>query len=451
MVFTRDLRVDDNPALFAAGSQGPLSCLFVMDDKFVASRRWSPRRQTFLLQCLTDLDASLKQLGACLEVVPGCWSQEVQRRAIELDATSIHVSEDYSFYAQQRLNSLETWCQDNSVVLHKHPGITVVPPEHIQPSGGGEYKVFTPYWRAWLSAPKRALVDTPTSLRGVSQQHRNCSFPSSDLSAAAPICGESHGRHHLQKWLNSELSNYVDKRDHPGMDVTSKLSPYLHFGCISPLRLVELADGIPGSESFVRQVAWRDFFAQILNAHPTASWQDYRHRGDVWSYDAQVYNSWVTGSTGFPLVDAGMRQLNAEGFMPNRVRMGTASFLVKDLHQDCRLGADYFMSQLIDGDIASNYLNWQWVAGTGTDSNPHRILNPTTQAKRFDGDGLYIKRGGPELSALPPTQTINPPLATRQEIGYPPPIVDHHHQVELFKQRRLSANPFGNTPNNSAN
>ena len=139
-----------------------------MDDKFVNSHRGSPRRQTFLLQSLADLDTSLKQLGAHLEVVRGCWLREVQGRARELGATSIHVSEDYSFYAQQRLNSLETWCQDNSVVLHKHPGITVVPPEHIQPSGGGEYKVFTPYWRAWLSAPKQALVDTPTSLRGVS-------------------------------------------------------------------------------------------------------------------------------------------------------------------------------------------------------------------------------------------------------------------------------------------
>tara|TARA_Y100001936_G_scaffold176455_1_gene173086 strand:- start:13919 stop:14467 length:549 start_codon:yes stop_codon:yes gene_type:complete len=174
--------------------------------------------------------------------------------------------------------------------------------------------------------------------------------------------------------------------------------------------------------------------------HPTASRHDYRDRGDVWQYDPAAYESWVEGNTGFPLVDAGMRQLKAVGFMHNRVRMVTASFLVKDLHQDWRRGADYFMSQLLDGDVASNYLNWQWVAGTGTDSNPHRILNPTTQAQRFDGEGKYIQKWIPELSDLTPSQVIDPPYELREKTGYPLPIVDHHKQVEMFKQRRLAAN-----------
>ena len=174
--------------------------------------------------------------------------------------------------------------------------------------------------------------------------------------------------------------------------------------------------------------------------HPTASRHDYRDRGDVWQYDPAAYESWVEGNTGFPLVDAGMRQLKAVGFMHNRVRMVTASFLVKDLHQDWRRGADYFMSQLLDGDVASNYLNWQWVAGTGTDSNPHRILNPTTQAQRFDREGKYIQKWVPELSDLTPSQAIDPPYELREKTGYPLPIVDHHKQVEMFKQRRLAAN-----------
>ena len=440
LVFTRDLRVDDNPALCAAANTGNLSCLFVVDNKFSDGPAASQRRHTFLLQCLSDLDQSLRKLGTHLEIVHGDWLQQVQQRALGLEASNIHLSEDYSFYAKRRIAKLDNWCGDNNVVLHTHPGITAVPPNSISPAGGGEYKVFTPYWRSWLKTPKRSLLSAPTSLSAAAAPPPSSYSASTALPDSPLIGGESHGCERLHHWLYNELGFYAETRDYPATDETSQLSPYLHFGCISPLRLVEQASQLPESEPFIRQVVWRDFYAQILNAHPTAARRDYRDRGDVWQYDPAAYGSWVEGTTGFPLVDAGMRQLKAVGFMHNRVRMVTASFLVKDLHQDWRRGADYFMSQLLDGDVASNYLNWQWVAGTGTDSNPHRILNPTTQARRFDSEGKYIQRWVPELSELTPSQTIDPPSDLREQIGYPFPIVDHHKQVEIFKQRRLAVN-----------
>ena len=441
MVFTRDLRIDDNPALCAAAADGPISCVFVMDDQIVNASTASPRRQAFLQQCLGDLSNSLEELGAGLEVISGNWSEQLQKRAHELQATSVHISDDYSSYAKRRLDHLENWCVSQDIEFQRHPGVTALPPGDIQPAGGGEYKVFTPYWRSWLQAPKRPTLSPPNCLvsidsvstSSIPQSSRQIEKLRTDL-----VGGETHGLERLKQWLQTGVNRYEEDRDIPSTDGTSLLSPYLHFGCISPLRLVESSSNVPGSEAFIRQVAWRDFYSQILNSRPDASRHDYRNRGDEWDYDDDVYKSWVDGTTGFPLVDAGMRQLQAEGLMHNRVRMVTSSFLIKNLHHDWRLGADYFMSQLIDGDVASNYLNWQWVAGTGTDNNPHRVLNPTTQAKRFDNDAKYIRRWIPELSHQSAIDAVNPSIAVRQETGYPLPIVDHHESVEIFKGRRLA-------------
>lgn len=438
LVFTRDLRLDDNPALCAAAADAPMHCLFVMDDSVLNKSTTSHRRREFLGQCLDDLSRSLTERGGKLEVAYGNWLEQIQERIRELDITSVHISDDYSLYAQTRLQSLEDWCSDAGVAFYRHPGVTVVPPGGIQPSGGGEYKVFTPYWRAWLKSPKRSIVCPPKSFNNSSLESSPTKWdPYTELSSEI-IGGETHGWLRLNNWIQNGINGYEKNRNTPSEDGTSLLSPYLRFGCISPLRLVELCTHLPDAEPFVRQVVWRDFYAQILASRPDCSRNDYRSRGDNWEYDDRSFNSWVQGVTGFPLVDAGMRQLSSQGLMHNRVRMVTASFLVKDLHQDWRLGANYFMSQLLDGDVASNYLNWQWVAGTGTDSNPHRILNPSTQAKRFDSHAAYIRRWVPELSGLKDADALDPSPSLRKEVGYPLAIVDHHERVELFKQRRLT-------------
>ena len=438
LVFTRDLRLDDNPALCAAAADGPMHCLFVKDEAILNNPTTSQRRLSFLDQCLEDVSCSLTDRGSELEVAYGNWLEQVQQRVRELKVTSVHISDDYSLYAQTRLQRLENWCKDAGVTFCRHPGVTVVPPGDIQPAGGGEYKVFTPYWRAWLKSPKRSVACLPRSLKNsILESSPAKSNPYTELSSGI-IGGETHGWLRLTTWIQNGIASYEQNRNTPSEEGTSILSPYLRFGCISPLRLVELCAHLPDAEPFVRQVVWRDFYAQILASRPECSQSDYRNRGDIWEYDDHSFNSWVGGLTGFPLVDAGMRQLSSEGLMHNRVRMVTASFLVKDLHQDWRLGANYFMSQLLDGDVASNYLNWQWVAGTGTDSNPHRVLNPTTQAKRFDKDAKYIRRWIPELSDLSAADAVDPSIAVRQETGYPLPIVDHHESVEIFKGRRLA-------------
>ena len=190
-----------------------------------------------------------------------------------------------------------------------------------------------------------------------------------------------------------------------------------------------------GGDAFVRQLCWRDFYLQILDQRPDVSRNDYRDRKYTWNQDLDLLTLWKKGQTGFPIVDAGMRQLLSEGFMHGRVRMVVASFLTKDLHIDWREGSQHFMKYLVDGDIASNQLNWQWVAGTGTDSNPHRIFNPTRQSEKFDEDGNYIRRWVPELKDVDSKEIHEPSSEIRLEKKYPKPIVDHHEAIAIYKSK----------------
>jgi deoxyribodipyrimidine photo-lyase len=239
------------------------------------------------------------------------------------------------------------------------------------------------------------------------------------------------------------VSGYEAAHDDLAADATSRLSPYLHFGCVSPLEVVLAVDGLPGDEAFVRQICWRDFYQQILAARPDAAWSDYRPRGDEWNRDPEALDAWKEGRTGYPVVDAGMRQLAREGFMHNRARMIVASFLTKDLYVDWREGARHFLDLLVDGDIANNNLNWQWVAGTGTDTNPHRVFNPTVQGKRFDPDGEYVRRYVPELAALRGPATHEPKSDVRLAYDYPEPIVDHRVAVDAYRAHLQPASTDG--------
>jgi deoxyribodipyrimidine photo-lyase len=243
----------------------------------------------------------------------------------------------------------------------------------------------------------------------------------------------AHGR--LEDWVGAGLAEYEDRHDDLPGNATSRLSADLHFGCISPLEAVRAAGRRRGATPFTRQLCWRDFYAQILAARPDAAWHDFRTRDDRWNDDPSVLTAWAEGRTGYPVVDAGMRQLAAEGFMHNRARLIVASFLTKDLYVDWRVGARHFLDLLVDGDVANNNLNWQWVAGTGTDTNPHRIFNPTVQGRRFDPDGEYVRRYVPELAALRGGATHEPDANVRRAYGYPDPIVDHHHAIAEYRTR----------------
>jgi deoxyribodipyrimidine photo-lyase len=420
--------------------------LFVFDDAILASAFNRPNRTGFLLESLHDLDDALRALGGALVVRRGEWVDEVVRVVQHVDASAVHVSDDVSGYAQARLERL---VKAVGVPVERAPGITVVPPGELTPGAGSDhYKMFTPYFRRWSEtrhrhvepAPGRVLlpdgVDTGTipELAHLADGARSPDVVPGGARAA-------HAR--LGAWVDAELRGYADHHDDLGADATSRLSPYLHFGCVSPRELLRTAARHQGEgpDAFVRQLCWRDFYAQLLAARPEAAWSDYVDRGDRWRDDPEAVRAWKDGRTGYPVVDAAMRQLQVEGFVHNRARMVVASFLTKDLYVDWRVGARHFLDLLVDGDVAQNNLNWQWVAGTGTDNNPHRVFNPTVQGQRFDPDGDYVRRHVPELRAIKDGSVHDPPLKVRRAYDYPDPIVDHNEAIAEYKDRRARASP----------
>jgi deoxyribodipyrimidine photo-lyase len=248
--------------------------------------------------------------------------------------------------------------------------------------------------------------------------------PSPDL----PAGGETAARRRLAAWARGGLARYEERADDLAADATSRLSPYLRFGCLSPLEVESRASG---AEAFVRQLCWRDFFQQVTAARPDWARRDYRPRSVGWREDDEALQAWKDGRTGYPVVDAGMRQLAREGWMHNRARLIAGSFLTKDLRVDWRKGAAHFWDLLVDGEIANNTGNWQWVAGTGNDTRPNRVLNPTTQAKRHDPEGEYVRRYVPELAGIDGSRVHEP--WKLDGVDYPAPIVDHAKAARAFR------------------
>jgi deoxyribodipyrimidine photo-lyase len=445
VVFTRDLRVDDHPALArATGDADVVVPLFVLDDAILGGSYNRPNRTGFLVESLHDLDDALRGLGGALVVRRGDWVREVAAVVDEVGAASVHVSDDVSGYARGRLDRL---ADAVDVPVERAPGVTVVEPGEISPGAQGDhYKVFTPYFRRWSEVRRRHVVPAPTKVTlpdGV--EHGRLpelgDLVDGERSPDLVAGGASTGHARLEEWISGDLRRYADHHDDLPGDLTSRVSPYLHFGCLSPVEVVRAAAHHQGEgpDAFVRQMCWRDFYAQILAARPDAAWCDYVARGDRWRDDPDAIVAWKDGRTGYPVVDAGMRQLRQEGWMHNRARLVVASFLTKDLSVDWRVGAQHFLDLLLDGDIANNNLNWQWVAGTGTDTNPHRVFNPTVQGQRFDPDGDYVRRYVPELRAIKDGTVHDPDAKVRRAYDYPDPIVDHREAIAEYKARDRSS------------
>ncbi len=428
VLLTRDLRVHDNPALARAVEEAETVLpLFVLDERIGRTRYGAAaNRRAFLLEALADLDASLRLRGAALDVREGDVVAETVRAARAVGATTVFASADVSPYAVARERRLGA-----ELDLRLVDGTFVVPAGEVAPTGNDHYQVFSPYHRAWTQVPFGAPEATPIVIRlppGVVP----APIPASALVSPVPG-GETAGVTRAGAWLRSHLDDYGSGgHDAVAADATSRLSPYLHFGCVSARALAVRAQE-RGGEAFVRQLCWRDFYAQILFAQPRTQVDDMRPRGDRWLDDPEGLAAWKEGMTGYPLVDAGMRQLRAEGWMHNRARMVTASFLVKDLGIDWREGARHFFDLLLDGDIAQNIGNWQWVAGTGVDTRPNRIYNPTAQLKKLDPEGEYVRRYVSELADVPSRAIAEPGLLAP---SYPGPIVDHATAVEAFRRRR---------------
>ncbi|MFF4650424.1 cryptochrome/photolyase family protein [Streptomyces sp. NPDC001380] len=448
-LFTSDLRVHDQPVLRAALDDADrVVPLFVLDDAVLASGFTAPNRAAFLADSLEDLDASLRDLGGRLVVRRGDPARVAAELAAETGADTVHVASGVSRHAQRREDRLREALGGR---LRVHDAVvTVVAPGAAVPAGKDHFAVFTPYLRRWEAAARREVLDpphraaVPEGVRGESLADVRAALAKAgggEPSPGLPRGGETEARRRWDAWVSGPVAAYEDRRDELAGDATSRLSPYLHFGCLSATEAVRGAgaEGSVGAESFVRQLAWRDFHHQVLAARPGAASADYRPRGDAWEADAREVAAWREGRTGFPVVDAGMRQLAHEGWMHNRARLLTASFLTKTLYADWRLGAAHFLHLLVDGDMANNQLNWQWVAGTGTDTRPNRVLNPLVQAKRFDPRGDYVRRWVPELAGVEGAAVHEPwrlPRSRREQLGYPAPVVDPGAVGERFRRGR---------------
>jgi deoxyribodipyrimidine photo-lyase len=397
------------------------------------------------VESLQDLDASLTDRGARLVVRQGRWADEVAALAESTGAEVVHVAGDVSGYARRRVDGLRARLGAGVRLEVHEDALVVVPPGEVAAAGKDHMAVFTPYFRRWEKAPVRDLVPTPRALSmppvAVGRLPKAEDIAPGEPSPDVTPGGEVAGRRRMSAWLRRGIEAYDDDHDALGNDNTSRLSPYLHFGCISPVELVRRAGerSGPAAAAFVRQVAWRDFYHQVLAARPDATTRDYRPRGDRWHRSEEELTAWKEGRTGYPIVDAGMRQLAREGWMHNRARLITAHFLCKTLYIDWREGAQHFVDLLLDADVANNTMNWQWVAGTGTDSRFNRSYNVVLQARRHDPHGAYVRRYVAELAELDDAYVHEPWLLPEDDfaaLGYPAPIVDQDEARQRMKRAR---------------
>ncbi|MBV2352995.1 DNA photolyase family protein [Streptomyces sp. J2-1] len=449
VLFTADLRLHDHPPLRAAleGAREVVP-LFVRDTAMDRAGFAVPNRLAFLADSLRDLDAGLRERGGRLVIRSGDPVEEVCKVVAEADADEVHMASDVSGYAHHREARLRHALEADGRRLHVHDTVTsALTPGAVTPSAKDHFAVFTPYFRQWSQQHLRDALAAPRTVRvpeGVGSEELPSRSGLSGVSEGLMAGGETEGRDRFAAWLRGGIGAYEDRHDDLPGDATSRLSPHLHFGTLSPVELVHRSRkaGGPGAEAFVRQLAWRDFHRQVLAARPTASTADYRTKNDRWrtgkSADADI-EAWRAGRTGYPVVDAGMRQLRHEGWMHNRARLLTACFLAKTLYVDWRVGARHFLDLLVDGDMANNQMNWQWMAGTGTDTRPNRVLNPITQARRYDPDGTYVRRWVPELAGVEGPAVHEPwklGRAERSGLDYPEPIVELSEGLDRFKAAR---------------
>ncbi|WP_300014496.1 deoxyribodipyrimidine photo-lyase [Pseudonocardia sp.] len=442
--FRRDLRVRDQPTFLAAAEAAPESlALFVLDPALLDPA--GPARRTFLYRALRCLDESL---GGRLLVVRGDPADVVPRIAAAAAAGRVHVAADYGPYGVRRDEAVEKALVADGRELVRTGSPYAVAPGRVRKGDGDPYRVFTPFRRAWAEHGWRAPADTDASTVDWLDPAvkdggpRAVRVPDDEpVEAPLPDATENAALARWRDFLDGPVDRYGDARDRPDRPGTSRMSVYLKYGLVHPRTL--LADLAPrrseSAQTFRTEIAWREFYADVLHRRPDSARQNYDRAFDALPTASgaaarTAFDAWREGRTGFPIVDAGMRQLRAEAWMHNRVRMIVASFLVKDLHLPWWWGARHFMRLLVDGDLASNQHGWQWTAGSGTDASPYfRVFNPITQGEKFDPDGDYVRRYVPELRDVEGRKVHQPwTLPGGVPEGYPEPMVDH-------KAERLAA------------
>lgn len=426
MWFRHDLRLADHPALRAAVDAGPdgVVPLFVLD--MSSDGRASRVQHTYLGASLERLS---ERVGG-LHLAAGGPVEEVVRAARRVGASTVHVTAAYEPYGSSRDEDVDHALAEHGIELVRTGSPCAVPPGSALTDTGSRFKVFTPFYSAWRehgwSDPEPTVRDVPWLDPG----GRAVRPPDSDGidRVSLPEAGEAAARRRWRAFLEDDLEDYDTARDEPGADRTSRMSVHLHWGEIHPRTLLADLGRSKGAEAYRRELAFREFYADVLDRRPDSAWGYYDRGFEAMQYDepGDELDAWKAGHTGFPIVDAGMRQLLGEGWMHNRVRMIVASFLVKDLHLEWQHGARHFAEHLVDFDLASNQHGWQWVAGCGTDAATYfRVFNPTTQGKKFDADGTYVRRWVPELTDVPTRHVHEPHAMDDPPADYPRPIVDH--------------------------
>jgi deoxyribodipyrimidine photo-lyase len=437
--FRRDLRLTDNTALQAALKTGaPVIPLFIIDPAILNSPRFGPPRMAFLTLALQSLDETLRMRGSRLMIRQGSPASVLREVAQATGASALFYNRDYTPFAKRRDVQVES---NLEIEAHRFDDAVMLPPGAVRKPTGDPYTVYTPFMRRWKSIRKPAMLDDQD---GRFYELDDAEWhPESWWDGPLPEASENAAQARLAAFIEQPIYQYAETRNALTPDPfnaldTSCLSPYLRFGLLSPRQVYAAARNAyqkaeeeeerQSVEAWVNELIWREFYMHIMAHFPHVDQHSFRPKYNqlVWNNSPEDFAAWQNGITGYPVVDAAMRQLQAIGWMPNRARMITASFLTKDLLIDWRKGERHFMNWLIDGDPAANNGGWQWTAGTGTDAQPYfRIFNPVEQSKKFDPDGAYIRRWVPELRDVP-VKYIHEPWKMNPPPGnYPPPIVDH--------------------------
>jgi deoxyribodipyrimidine photo-lyase len=429
MWFRRDLRLSDHPALaYAARDNNEVVPLFVIDPALV--RHSGQPRLAFMYRSLRALNHSM---GGELVVRHGDPKVVLAELAAETGSIEVVVTRDYAPYGRERDAAVAAALAAQQVSFVGKGSQYAVAPGGVLKADGTPYAVFTPFRRTWNQHGWTMPGDVVAANWSGAQRWRCEPIPHDpELQCTLPAAGEDAAHARWDEFVVSGLDTYDQTRNFPAVEGTSMMSAYLRWGQVHPRQLLADLGDSADHETFRSELAWRDFYADVLFRSPQSARQNLQSKMDAIRLDSdhaarERFELWATGCTGYPLVDAGMRQLLATGWMHNRVRMIVASFLVKDLHLPWQWGARHFMRHLVDGDLASNQHGWQWAAGTGTDAAPYfRVFNPTAQSKRFDPDGHYIRRWVPELSSLAAAQIHEPWTSALSLEGHiRQPMVDH--------------------------
>ncbi|HEX2843519.1 deoxyribodipyrimidine photo-lyase [Hyphomicrobium sp.] len=455
--FRRDLRIADHAALSAAVETGlPIVAAFVLDDQVAGPWRAGAASRWWLHHSIEALARDLAERGCPLVLRRGDTVDAIAGLVEETGAEAVYCSRAYEPWAAQLEHKMRDRLQRDGIELRRFAGALLHDPDRLKTQAGGPFKVYTPFWRAF-----RAQLDVGRPLKAPDDLRGPKKPPKSELLDAWALLpwkpdwasgireiwtpGEDGARGRLKDFLTDGLGDYAKQRNRPDMEGTSRLSPHLAFGEISPRQCWYAAEAASarqahsdaGCETYLKELAWREFSSHLLHHWPDLPEAPFRpeFKAFPWRRTTKALKAWQKGLTGYPIVDAGMRELWHTGWMHNRVRMIVASFLIKDLLLDWREGEAWFWDTLVDADLANNSASWQWVAGSGADAAPYfRIFNPVTQGETFDPDGVYVRRWVPELGKLSNTAIHAPwqaPAEALREanvvIGetYPAPIVDH--------------------------